>query len=152
MSNEAKPQKSWLKYHPSGSKYSVMLSSMPRTGARNRTVRRTSPAPSTRLKSIRRSFRNGLDSLTPHASLTPFLMALKTAVAATSMRRMDARPVRALALTMSSTVSLTNSVDTGTTLAMSLASSIWSCCPHGPMTKPTADMVASISGKIEKRV
>ena len=129
-----------------------MLSSMPRTGARKRTASRTSPAPSTSPKSTRRSLRNGLDSLIPHASLTPFLIAPKTAEAATSMRRTDATPVIALASTISSTVCVTNSLDTGKTSAMSLASSTWSCCAHGLMTKPTTDMVASISGKIEKRV
>ena len=78
------------------------------------------------------------------------LVAPGAAVAAHSSPNTLATPVMALALTTPRTVSPMNSVDTGMTSAMSLASFVSSAL--GPNTKPAIDMMARTNGKNENRV
>ena len=87
--------------------------------------------------------------LMPQAAFIPFLMAAKAALDAQSRPRTLAIPVIVRALTTPSTVSLTNSVETGITSAMSRASSAWSA--PGPTTNPATEIMASTRGKNEKR-
>ena len=139
-----------VKYSVSGDIANVISFKTPSAGALNRTPSIMKPAPTTRVKSIKRSLRNGRVRLMPQAALIPFLIAPNAAVDAHRRPSTLAIPVIVLEETMPWTVWLMYVLETGKTFASSLANC--SCSASGPSKKPKTEIMARNSGKMEKSV
>ena len=119
-------------------------------GATNSSITISIPAPVASAISIRRSLMNGRVLCMPHAMFMPFLIAPNAADEAQTNPSTDAIPVITLADATPRTVWATNPEDMGKTSAICSASFTWST--PGPRKNPHIEMIARISGNIEKSI